>query len=772
MHLQEGNIITPMLNCFDTEFKGLCVASLQMSSLLSIPGNLTHLNNSQIGCLIFMNNTLIAERTSIFLIQGKLNAVINLTMQSDGPCCTNITWIPPFSLPGVPILGYYVNIIRSGQIIDFNETSKSEWKYCTKEFGDYNVSVEPINSSGGGDVLEVFFPKKYDICEMKLLNQTIKTFHQWILKVEIIVKTSVILIVDDIQQVIVDFVDTELNISADDVLIANESLIATFMTDDPRLKDSRQSFTSQILMNCGLIVSSSVALSIGFFDVINLTVLSNSVSDLAFTCHFVSGSLSLGCNIRLIQSGLLIEQFNISRENNKTLMASGGLNNSSVSPGHYTINVYDINLDNDVSLNAAYSTTMEIIETISNVSITTDSTLNTKPTDTGVILGVSFGIIIILIIAATLTLMVIIIILLRKKHQISLADSPPKNLYMGIDLPNDENIPNTKKCSITIENDMIDKFKSTDLLIYNDSLRLLDCIGEGEFGLVYKAHLFNEEGIPSYVAVKTLKGVFNQNEVNELLTESLHMKHFSHLNVMGLIGVCIDSGSAPFIILPFMAGGSLLSYLKRNRDHILLTEDSTNLEQTESHLLSMCLQIARGMTYIASQNMIHRDLAARNCMIDHQGIIKVSDFGLSKNLYEKAYFRQESFEGIKLPIKWMAVESITDKIFTEKTDVWSFGVTCWEIFNGGIEPFGGINFMSISNLLEQGQRLNKPTNCACSLNTYENLMVPCWHTFPNERPTFAEIVDAIENTLTSLADYVDCNQFVLEIQNDIKEEEC
>jgi serine/threonine protein kinase len=71
--------------------------------------------------------------------------------------------------------------------------------------------------------------------------------------------------------------------------------------------------------------------------------------------------------------------------------------------------------------------------------------------------------------------------------------------------------------------------------------------------------------------------VFNQNEVNELLTESLHMKHFSHLNVMGLIGVCIDSGSAPFIILPFMAGGSLLSYLKRNRDHILLTEDSTNL---------------------------------------------------------------------------------------------------------------------------------------------------------------------------------------------------
>jgi serine/threonine protein kinase len=165
-------------------------------------------------------------------------------------------------------------------------------------------------------------------------------------------------------------------------------------------------------------------------------------------------------------------------------------------------------------------------------------------------------------------------------------------------------------------------------------------------------------------------------------------------------------------------GGSLLSYLKRNRDTVVLTGDKTD-QETELRLLSMCLQIARGMKYISSKSMIHRDLAARNCMIDHHGIIKVADFGLSRKLYEKVYFRQGTpAEGsVKLPIKWMAVESITDRIFSEKTDVWSFGVTCWEVFSGGKEPYGGINPMSILNLLEQGQRLTKPNNNACSNNT-------------------------------------------------------
>jgi serine/threonine protein kinase len=212
------------------------------------------------------------------------------------------------------------------------------------------------------------------------------------------------------------------------------------------------------------------------------------------------------------------------------------------------------------------------------------------------------------------------------------------------------------------------------------------------------------------------------------------MKDLSHLNVMGLTGVCINAGPAPLVILPYMAGGSLLCYLKRNRDTILLIGDHTNQEkETELHLLSVCLQIARGMEYISSKSLVHRDLAARNCLIDHQGIIKVADFGLSSKLYDKVYVRQNMTEGIKLPIKWMAIESITDRIFSEKTDVWSFGVTCWEVFSGGKEPYGGIMPMAILKLLEQGQRMDKPNNNACSINTYENLMMACWSSSPDDR---------------------------------------
>jgi serine/threonine protein kinase len=316
---------------------------------------------------------------------------------------------------------------------------------------------------------------------------------------------------------------------------------------------------------------------------------------------------------------------------------------------------------------------------------------------------------------------------------------------------------------LNIDKNQMLTLETSGLLVDNDSLRLLDCIGEGEFGLVYKAHLFDDDGMPTYVAVKTLKGSYDQNEISELLTESLRMKQLLHPNVMGLVGVSINAGPAPFIILPFMAGGSLLSYLKRNRTTILLNGDVIDEgQEVEIKLLSMCLQIAKGMEYISSQNLIHRDLAARNCMIDHQGIIKVSDFGLSKNLYEKMYFRQEKTEGVKLPIKWMAIESINDGVFSEKTDVWSFGITCWEIFSGGKGPFGGISPMNLSNLLEQGQRLNKPNNNACSNNTYDNVMMVCWHSSPDDRPTFAECVVSIGNTLTSLADYLDFNQFKLE----------
>ncbi|XP_019854610.1 PREDICTED: tyrosine-protein kinase receptor UFO-like [Amphimedon queenslandica] len=290
-------------------------------------------------------------------------------------------------------------------------------------------------------------------------------------------------------------------------------------------------------------------------------------------------------------------------------------------------------------------------------------------------------------------------------------------------------------------------------------INLQEAVGQGEFGIVYRALLATGKDVPQVVAVKTLKGLFSRSDVASIVEESLIMSNFDHPNVLSLIGVSLDLGPAPCIIMPFMSRGSLLSYLKNDRLNITITDgkDEEIILNVRKHLLSICLQVANGMCYLASQYFVHRDLAARNCMIDNNGVIKVADFGLSEEVYTKTYFNQfkdkNEAESVKLPIKWMAIESIHDGIFSEKSDVWSYGVLCWEVFNGGKTPFPGLDPAGVIQLLDTGGRLNYPHNDACSDTIYE-LMLSCWYESPNDRPLFSELNTSINALINPLAQYL------------------
>ena len=126
--------------------------------------------------------------------------------------------------------------------------------------------------------------------------------------------------------------------------------------------------------------------------------------------------------------------------------------------------------------------------------------------------------------------------------------------------------------------------------------------------------------------------------------------------------------------------------------------------------------------------------------IDARFLIKITDFGLSEDVFERNYFQQDSSSGeaVKLPVKWMAPESLSDGHFSEKSDVvgtqlgskskthflfslplflsqqWSYGVTVWEIFSGGKAPYPGTNPLTLMESLEQGYRMPQPYNDACS----------------------------------------------------------
>ncbi|XP_043753890.1 proto-oncogene tyrosine-protein kinase receptor Ret-like [Cervus elaphus] len=272
-------------------------------------------------------------------------------------------------------------------------------------------------------------------------------------------------------------------------------------------------------------------------------------------------------------------------------------------------------------------------------------------------------------------------------------------------------------------------------------------LGEGEFGKVVKATAFRLKGKAGYttVAVKMLKENASPSELWDLLSEFNLLKQVNHPQVIKLYGACSQDGPL-LLIVEYAKYGSLRGFLRESRKAgpgyvgsggSRNSSYLDNLEEqalTMGDLVSFAWQISQGIQYLAEMKLVHRDLAARNILVAEGHRMKISDFGLSRDVYEEDSYVKRS-KG-RIPVKWMAIESLFDHIYTTQSDVWSFGVLLWEIVTLGGNPYPGIPPERLFNLLKTDYRMERPDNCSEEMYS---LMLQCWKREPDKRPVFADI---------------------------------
>ncbi|XP_064401515.1 uncharacterized protein LOC135347441 isoform X3 [Halichondria panicea] len=265
-------------------------------------------------------------------------------------------------------------------------------------------------------------------------------------------------------------------------------------------------------------------------------------------------------------------------------------------------------------------------------------------------------------------------------------------------------------------------------------------LGEGQFG---KVLLMKATDIAGYtgkipVAVKTLTSR-DPEVIKKFMEEADLMKKFSHPNIVSLLGISIaesdgeiDEDSAPLMILEYMPYGDLQSFLTTHKPD----DETQQTSISQQHFLNFSIDMARALDFLAINKYVHRDVAARNCLVSPDLHIKIADFGLSRGVYDKDYYKIAG--KAVLPVRWMAPESLLFGIFSTASDVWSYGVTIWEITSYGETP---LEEMEVQEIVTAAQNISlehsRPQYCSDEL--YE-LMCNCHRHDAKDRPSFEDIL--------------------------------
>uniref|UniRef100_A0A8C8EN87 Tyrosine-protein kinase n=1 Tax=Oncorhynchus tshawytscha TaxID=74940 RepID=A0A8C8EN87_ONCTS len=272
----------------------------------------------------------------------------------------------------------------------------------------------------------------------------------------------------------------------------------------------------------------------------------------------------------------------------------------------------------------------------------------------------------------------------------------------------------TKKSGVVLLNPVI---KDKKWILNHEDVLLGELLGKGNFGEVFKGTLRDK----TPVAVKTCKEDLPQELKIKFLSEARILKQYDHANIVKLIGVCTQRQPI-YIVMELVSGGDFLSFLRKKKEDLKTKQ-----------LVKFSLDAAAGMAYLELKNCIHRDLAARNCLVGESNLLKISDFGMSRQEDDGIY----SSSGLKqIPIKWTAPEALNYGRYSSESDVWSYGILLWETFSLGVCPYPGMTNQQAREQVEKGYRMSCPQKCP---DEVYKVMQKCWEYKPENRPKFADL---------------------------------